>query len=99
VDDLQKTDVHDFKLPPHGHSKDEDFDPVVHYELEPEKEEEEEEDGDVSFDSDGNAKVKKDKVWRIVAPTLYLTWLYISPEKKIILAKLQETLTDGLESL
>ena len=27
----------DFKLPPHGNSKDEDFDPTVHLELEPEK--------------------------------------------------------------
>lgn len=34
----------DFKLPPHGTSKEEDFDPTVHLELEPEKNPDEDED-------------------------------------------------------
>ena len=42
----------------------------------------------MSYDSDGNPKIKKVKVWRQVAPTLYLTWLFISPDKKMILTKL-----------
>lgn len=99
VDDVVHTDVPDFKLPPHGNSKDEDFDPVVHLELDPEADEDQDAEGDVSFDSDGNAKPKKTKVWKLLAPNLHLTWLFISPEKKMIMTKLQETLTDGLESL
>lgn len=83
----------DFKLPPHGNSKDEDFDPTVHMELEAEKKqdgqgEEEEEDDAVSYDSDGNEKIKKPKVFKLVAPNLWRTWLYISPDKKMILTKL-----------
>lgn len=52
-----------------------------------------------SYDSDGNVKVKKPKVYKLLAPTLYKSWLFIAPDKKMILTKLQETLTDGLESL
>lgn len=93
----------EFLRPPHGHSKDEDFDPTVHLELEPEKEEgadgEGEEDDAISFDSDGKEKIKKPIVYKLEAPTLYKCWLYIAPDKKMILTKLQETLTDGLESL
>lgn len=85
----------EFKLPPHGNSKDEEFDPTVHLELEPEKTEkdgEEEDsdvdDGDVSFDSDGNPKPRKPKVYKLLAPTLWKTWLFISPDRSLILAKL-----------
>ena len=96
VDNIEKVEVQDFKLPPHGHSKDEDFDPTVHLELEEEQVDGEkdqdgenhEEDDKMSYDSDGNPKIKKVKVWRQVAPTLYLTWLFISPDKKMILTKL-----------
>ncbi len=42
-----------FLLPPHGQSKDWEFDPTVHYELEPEKKEGEEgEDGEEEEDDD-----------------------------------------------
>ena len=41
-----------FLLPPHGQSQDWEFDPTVHYELEPEKKEGEEGDGDQEEDED-----------------------------------------------
>ena len=94
-DEIEMVKPQDFKLPPHGNSRDEDFDPTVHLELEPEKnpdqEEEEEEDFDpenMSFDSDGNPKPKKPKVWKLVAKTLYLRWLFIDPAKEDILTML-----------
>lgn len=107
VHDVIQIEPEDFKLPPHGHSKDEDFDPTVHLELEPEKKEGEDEtienfeeaDDNVSYDSDGNPHPKKPKIFKLVAPALFRTWLFIAPDKKMILTKLQETLTDGLESL
>ena len=43
-DEITQVKPVDFKLPPHGNSKDEDFDPTVHLELEQEKKEGEEED-------------------------------------------------------
>jgi hypothetical protein len=71
----------EFKLPPHGNSKDEDFDPTVHFELEPERNPDDDgEDGDeaagenddvISFDSEGNPKRKKEKVFKLVVPNLY----------------------------
>ncbi len=88
-------------MPPHGHSKDEDFDPTVHLELEPEKiagEEDQEEDLDeddiqnMSFDSDGNPKKKIPKIMRLLAPTLYKRWLYIDPNRDEILTMLQNVL-------
>ena len=86
----------EFKLPPHGTSKDSDFDPTVHMELEPEKDpnaegEEGEEDDDLnmSFDSQGNPK-KKEIVFKLTVPTLYNHWLYISPTKD----EIQQTLQD-----
>ncbi len=35
--EIQQIKPVDFKLPPHGNSIDEDFDPTIHLELEPEK--------------------------------------------------------------
>lgn len=83
----------DFKLPPHGHSVEWDFDPTVHLELEPEKkqteeDEEEFEEEDVenmSFDSDGNLKRKLPKVMKQVAVTLFKRWLFIDPSRDDIL--------------
>lgn len=71
--DITQVEPIEFKLPPHGHSKDEDFDPTVHLELEPEKKEGaddgeesmDEDDGHESYDSDGNLKPKKPKVWSL----------------------------------
>ena len=91
----------DFKLPPHGNSKDEDFDPTVHLELEPEKlateddEEDVEEEEDLenmSFDSDGNPKKKRNKIMKMVAPYLYKRWLYIDPSRDDILTMVQNVL-------
>ena len=84
----------DFKLPPHGTSKDEDFDPTVHLELEPEKKEGEGEDSqldededveNMSFDSEGNVKRKGPKVLKQMAVTLYKRWLFIDPNRDEIL--------------
>ena len=64
-------------MPPHGKSTDEDFDPTVHYEIEPDKNPDEEENDDEhfddnqSFDSSGNPKLKVEKVFRLVVPNLY----------------------------
>lgn len=75
--------------------------------MEPEKKEgeegngeEEEDDEDVEkYDDNGNVIPKQPKVWKLVAPQLYINWLFIAPDRKVILTKLQETLTNGLESL
>jgi hypothetical protein len=89
----------DFKLPPYGTSKPEDFDPTVHLELEPEKLEDEEEpideDEDIenmSFDSDGKPKRRVPKVMKQLAPTLFKRWLFIDPSKDEILTMVQNVL-------
>ena len=41
-DDIIQVEPIEFLRPPYGNSKDEDFDPTVHLELEPEKNEDEE---------------------------------------------------------
>jgi hypothetical protein len=99
----------EFKLPPYGNSTVEEFDPNVHLELEPEKkkkengddasDDEDEEDQQPQVDAYGKEIPKEPKVWRLNAIELYHNWLYIGPDKKMVLTKLQETLTNGLESL
>ena len=109
-EEIKKVKPIDFKLPPHGQSKDADFDPTVHMELEPEKKEGEDDDDEepveeeedienMSFDSDGSPKPRKNKVWKLVAYTLYMRWLFIEPGKDEILTMLQNILAQGLEAL
>jgi hypothetical protein len=94
-------------LPPHGQSQDWEFDPTIHYELEPEKkegeegeEENEEEDEDVEkYDENGKVIPKEPKVWKLCANFIYMNWLYISPDKRTILMRLNEILNNGLQSL
>ena len=73
----------EFKLPPHGDSKEEDFDPTIHLEIPPELEEGEEpvseDELDVAYDSDGNEIKKEPVAWKIEVPTLSSHWLSISP--------------------
>jgi hypothetical protein len=77
--EIDKVVPQEFKLPPHGQSKDEDFDPTVHLELEPEKDPNQEDgeedfnenDDAVSYDSEGNPKRKKPKIFKLLANTLY----------------------------
>jgi len=107
--DIVLVEPHDFRLPPHGDSKEEDFDPTVHFETEKPKgdddESEEDEptpvdsDGDESLDSEGNPKRKKIKKFKKMAPTLFMRWLDINPGKNEILQLLANIITEGLEAL
>lgn len=73
--DIIKNEAIDFKLPPHGKSKPEDFDMTCHLELEDEKDLDEEasENGYDSYEMD------IPKVYQYDAQNLFKYWLYISP--------------------
>ena len=88
-----------FELPPLGRSVKEDFNPMVHLELEPEKAESEEAESEVGYQAIEEADSDADKLELRRAQGLSKKWLDITPNKKELSALLNEAFQLGFDCL
>ena len=92
--DLIQVKIKKFSPPPVGNSTSDDFDPIVHLEIEEEKEyETEEEDLMDQSDEDSKHKIK------YVCPNIHKLWIKLEPSKTNFIELLDESINQGYASL
>jgi hypothetical protein len=92
--DLVEVKIKKFIPPPMGNSTSEDFDPIVHIELEDPNAEEEFE-VDILEDSDEDSKYLK----RFICLNLHEIWIKLNPSKNSFIDLLEESINQGYSSL
>jgi dynein heavy chain len=92
---IVKTEVEDFKPPPHGTSQVKDFDLLAHLELEPEPDPDKKP-GDESEEEADAVFVKK---YRDTCPEIHTAWLSLVPPKQEFVKLFENTFTDGLQAI
>ena len=93
--DLVPTEIKKFNPPPLGTSTSDDFDPIVHLEIEEEKEYESEQEEDLMDKSDEDSKHKI----KYVCPNIHKLWIKLEPSKTNFTELLDESINQGYASL
>lgn len=85
----------EFRLPPGGTSKEEDFDPLCHLELEPEKEEKKA--GDEEEEEEEEGQIMEVEKFKSVVPRIQEYWLRTVPDSDDYIDVLVRCFASGLD--
>ena len=93
--ELEEKKIKRFEPPPMGHDTFENFDPIVHLEIEDPNEEIEDEEVDILDDTDeeGNLLV------RYVCPKIHEIWIKLDPNKSSFVDLLEESINQGYANI
>lgn len=85
-----------YEPPPFGHSKPEDFDPVVHLELEEERNDEDDEDQEMNM---SEMEEVDERIERTIIPNLHKYWLKMRPSKTDYFNSILTCFQEGMDCL
>ena len=94
--------VDKFNPPPLGTSKREDFDPVVHMEIEQEGDDEEEEEAKAAGGEEPEPEEEDEEtkyLYKPTVPNIHKLWLRLTPTRNEFINLIAECFSEGMESL
>jgi len=95
--EIQQEQIEEFIPPPRGKSQIEDFDPLVHLELEPERDPDEEEDDSEEGDIIMEDNLIIEPLYRKIIPNIEKYWLRMEPEENDYIEVVVRTFAQGLD--
>jgi len=89
----------DFKLPPGGTSREEDFDLLCHLEIEKEVEEKKGDDDEEEEEEEEEKMAEEDKKFKMTVPSIQNFWLKMAPDEEAFIEEVVKAFESGLDQI